>query len=514
MRLRIINRSIVVLAALIAAATAASTTAQPCTPEIVLVGEEFDLSSGATTQRRLPWPAHNATDDEYLIVWLDSRNPGENDIFGQRISADGQLLGENIAIIEFPSSQGNPSIAYNSVANEYLVAWQTQQSGAFNHGWGRRVAANGTVIGNHFSVSNGGLESSLTYNSQDNEYFYEGRNFAGGGQAGIRGQRVTAAGNLIGPNVTISNVGAPAPCGQVIYNLARNEYLATWRDQNSRDLRGQRIAADGGLIGGPIIISSEFPESGRAASVAVDAENDRYLVAYGVFQGQDIFAQFVEGDGSLLGDPIAVAPNITSRASPFLVYNENAEAYVFAWRESQAIKMQLVLRDGVLSGERVTIASGFASSDPRMAANSLSDEILVTWTDNRNLGQGEQDAYAQIIRLLGDCLGACCISGECADTTEEDCPTGGCVRDPKWLCDGDVDGDGQVNPVDSGLVQAAFGSSDEADLCQFDIDCDGQINPVDSGIVQSLFGTCDAPRDTCGSGAWFEGENCEDFECP
>ncbi len=74
---------------------------------------------------------------------------------------------------------------------------------------------------------------------------------------------------------------------------------------------------------------------------------------------------------------------------------------------------------------------------------------------------------------------------------------GGCVRDPVWQCDGDVDGDGQVNPVDSGLVQASFGSVDEQDLCNYDVDCDGQINPVDSGIVQSLFGTCDAPRGVC-----------------
>ncbi len=75
-----------------------------------------------------------------------------------------------------------------------------------------------------------------------------------------------------------------------------------------------------------------------------------------------------------------------------------------------------------------------------------------------------------------------------------------CVRDPAWLCDGDVDGDGQVNPVDSGLVQSAFCSAeactDDA-LCNYDVDCDGQINPVDSGIVQSLFGTCEIPRSVC-----------------
>jgi hypothetical protein len=74
---------------------------------------------------------------------------------------------------------------------------------------------------------------------------------------------------------------------------------------------------------------------------------------------------------------------------------------------------------------------------------------------------------------------------------------GGCTRDPVWQCDGDVDGDRQVNPVDSGLIQAAFGSTDQGDLCQYDVDCDGQINPVDSGIVQSLFGTCESPRGVC-----------------
>ena len=102
-----------------------------------------------------------------------------------------------------------------------------------------------------------------------------------------------------------------------------------------------------------------------------------------------------------------------------------------------------------------------------------------------------------------------CQDGVCEDGEDVMCPEGetcnedqdmcvpGCGRDPVWICDGDVDGDGQVNPVDSGLIQSVFGTTDEQDLCNYDIDCDGQINPVDAGIVQSLFGTCDAPRDEC-----------------
>jgi hypothetical protein len=63
-----------------------------------------------------------------------------------------------------------------------------------------------------------------------------------------------------------------------------------------------------------------------------------------------------------------------------------------------------------------------------------------------------------------------------------------------------VDGNGVVNPVDVGLVQAAFcgaGECGDDDLCQYDLDCNDAINPVDVGLVQSLFGTCDPPRDVC-----------------
>jgi hypothetical protein len=91
-------------------------------------------------------------------------------------------------------------------------------------------------------------------------------------------------------------------------------------------------------------------------------------------------------------------------------------------------------------------------------------------------------------------IGATSELAQCVDVT------GGCGRDPDWVCDGDVDGNGAVNPVDYGLVQAAFclsGECGDRALCQYDLDCNGVINPVDAGIVQSLFGTCDAPRDVC-----------------
>jgi len=74
---------------------------------------------------------------------------------------------------------------------------------------------------------------------------------------------------------------------------------------------------------------------------------------------------------------------------------------------------------------------------------------------------------------------------------------GSCVRDPDWLCDGDVNGDREVNAEDVEQVEIAFGRVDRTSLCSYDLDCDGQITPMDSGIVQSLFGTCEEPREVC-----------------
>ena len=82
-------------------------------------------------------------------------------------------------------------------------------------------------------------------------------------------------------------------------------------------------------------------------------------------------------------------------------------------------------------------------------------------------------------------------------------------------CRGDVDGCGSVDPVDSGLCQAAYGSERVDDLCKCDMDCDGQINPVDTGIIQSLFGTCVPQEPDCPGFGLYQGDNtdCEDNRC-
>ncbi len=150
---------------------------------------DFDLSTGATTQRRSPTVAYNGLDRDYMVLWFDTRNPGNNDIFGQRVGLDGAPIGDNIAIMEFASAQIDPVIVHDDTFQGYLAAWRTQQSGFFNKARGRLLGNDGVPISDDFFIGEG-FEIALAYNQKSSGYFQTGR------QSGIRGQRVAIDGTL------------------------------------------------------------------------------------------------------------------------------------------------------------------------------------------------------------------------------------------------------------------------------------------------------------------------------
>ncbi|MCH7702716.1 MAG: hypothetical protein IID37_13620 [Planctomycetes bacterium] len=64
------------------------------------------------------------------------------------------------------------------------------------------------------------------------------------------------------------------------------------------------------------------------------------------------------------------------------------------------------------------------------------------------------------------------------------------------LCDGDVNGSGDVDPLDSGAILARFGldpCANDGENCVYDVNCDGAIDPLDSGYVLARFGLCNPP---------------------
>jgi len=102
----------------------------------------------------------------------------------------------------------------------------------------------------------------------------------------------------------------------------------------------------------------------------------------------------------------------------------------------------------------------------------------------------------------------------------DDSPPEPVCCDSPAACAGDANGDGVVNPLDTGAVLSRFGldASDPAN-CQYDVNCDGQIDPLDAGYVLARLGSC-VPPDVCPLGGGAPGEcggaaaGCGDRSCP
>jgi hypothetical protein len=141
-----------------------------------------------------PAVAYNAASNEFLVAWDDAGDRGAV-IFGQRVrGSDGALVGTNFAVgSRFGGIRS--AVACSPVSSCYLVAY-----------WGpapidiyaQRVSGSGQLLGTNFNISNDAIFSgypAVVWGSSNNQFFVTWDNEDGN----IHGRRVDAAsGALLG----------------------------------------------------------------------------------------------------------------------------------------------------------------------------------------------------------------------------------------------------------------------------------------------------------------------------
>jgi hypothetical protein len=222
------------------------------------LGKNFRISDyAATSDDHDPAVAYNPTTNQYLVVWHDYRNDSTRgiDIYGQRVSASGAHLGSKIRISGSTAKgdETDPFVAYNSVTNQYLVVWADNRNVTKRSLdiYGQRLKAYGALQGNNFRISGpaaNGKESypTVAYNSVANQYlvvWQDKRNYSTRGKD-IYSQRIRASGTLLGNKFRISGSAATSNEYEpsVVYNSAANQYLVVWSDgRNVPSYRGDDI---------------------------------------------------------------------------------------------------------------------------------------------------------------------------------------------------------------------------------------------------------------------------------
>lgn len=249
------------------------------------VGQEI-IVAGKVDVEYEPAAAYNWKHNEYLVVWR-----GHDGIYGQRVSATGELVGASpFPIATGPKTRRHPGVDYDPVNDRYLVVWSGDQGSP--KGWdikARFIPWEGSSpLFKEFIISTGfsdDFNPEVAYargqNPQEYLVVYE----SGGASTGeIWKVRIKASdGTILGPGhpERITSFMEVSRRPDVAYNLARNEYLVTWDvSKSSWDIYGARLRGDTGIMQPGIFKIEDKPVNETNPAVAACAEEDQYLVAW------------------------------------------------------------------------------------------------------------------------------------------------------------------------------------------------------------------------------------------
>lgn len=288
-----------------------------------------------------PKVAFNSTTKEYLVVWegLDDADPAtatDREVYGQRLNADGQEVGQNDFLIGEIEAGGNlqsnqPDVVYNPNKNEFAIAYSAETIFPGQVDQDREIFAHLLdATGNKITtapirVSDMGPDGSgnafearqpnIVYNDDDREYLvtWDSDDNEGGlvlGESEIFGQRLNEEGIEIGDNdFRISNAG---PDGDndfdaadpfAIYNSKNKEYVVGWdADDNENGFVdddftnfAQRLSRLGEEIGVNDFLVSRLGPDGDPnfdsfeSVIGFNPNDNRYLIT---FNGSDADGKF------------------------------------------------------------------------------------------------------------------------------------------------------------------------------------------------------------------------------
>lgn len=258
--------------------------------------------------------AYSPSPPHYLVAWQDYRNTTA-DIFAQKLSTSGELVGTNIAVTLAPASQWTPAIVYNDLVGMYFVAWADRRSGNDNVNiYGQFITNDGTLWGSDLlicSAMGNQYTPSVAVNDQNGELLVAWQDQRLGTETyNIFGQRLSSSGALLGNNFQVSAVTSNHQASPRLA-FGASSYLAVWEDmrsagQETNDVYGRWYSSSGAASGPDFAISIDPGETGSPAA-AYDYLRNRFLVVWS--DGRDPNSQ--ELYGLFLTSPLPVTPTPT-----------------------------------------------------------------------------------------------------------------------------------------------------------------------------------------------------------
>jgi hypothetical protein len=316
--------------------------------------------TAAPTWRRLGTDlAYNSREDNYLCVYSYSGNGWEPfSIFGELVDREGNVE-ERFAIdVDEEYDQASPSVAYDSKNNRFLVVWVRNLSDPYVYG--QFVKADGTIDSNEPPLQISPYSSreitgtAVAYDSV-NEVFlaawdYESSDgFWGIGSRFVDANNKVALDDVFDVFDTSDSDGRPENSPPAVaFDSQKDRFLVVWHgfpeDNGESNIYGQfvkftdqgeELEGDNFLISDGKTVPDDPPVDQRNPSIAYDSDNHQYLVVWEDYRDSgtydaDIFGCILDADGHV-NDELPICDQELLQWSPDVVYGNSSTGFWVVW---------------------------------------------------------------------------------------------------------------------------------------------------------------------------------------
>ncbi|MBI5193676.1 MAG: hypothetical protein HZA08_09585 [Nitrospirae bacterium] len=122
---------------------------QMVSPSGALAGSEIPISTSVGNQQR---PEIKAYGSDFFVVWEDDRN-GNLDVYGRFVTSAGALSGTEFPIASSVNNEDSPMIGFDGT--RFFVVWRDNNSGIQTDIYGQRLSVTGALIGSPFAITTG-----------------------------------------------------------------------------------------------------------------------------------------------------------------------------------------------------------------------------------------------------------------------------------------------------------------------------------------------------------------------
>lgn len=312
------------------------------------VGGAFGVAFAGEKHRLAPHVAYNRDLDEFLVVWEYEFSATDHDILAQRVASNGTLVSGEIAIATLGNFESRPRVIYNVVDEEYLVVWEHRIGSdefAQHDIRGQRLSGNGALQGGTIIIDDGATDQrapALAHDRFTDEYLvvYQDKHPLTG-EFDIAGRRVSGAGALVGNEIAVSTWEYDQVEPRVAFGQAVNEFLVAWEDHHwgfgtDWDIYGQRVDAAGNLLGGNFAIAFEGAPHRRSPDVTYQVAAGEYLVAWEYefsASDHDVYQRRLQTDGTPLQGEVPLANLGSAESRPAVA--AGAGGYLATWEDGR-----------------------------------------------------------------------------------------------------------------------------------------------------------------------------------